>query len=137
MLASASALPVKQAQDGQPVERGQVYVAAPDRHLLLIDGTVRLGEGPRENMVRPSIDPLFRSAALSYGPQVTGMILTGMLDVGEDPGSQCRGRKMRFFRSTGANSLWCRVTFSDDPRNNTPPGRKRSCATSRRSISNS
>ena len=82
MLSASSRLPVKQAIDSQPVERGRVYVAAPDRHLLLLDGTVRLGAGPRENMVRPSIDPLFRSAALSYGSRAVGVILTGMLNDG-------------------------------------------------------
>ncbi|HYW16722.1 MAG TPA: chemotaxis protein CheB [Allosphingosinicella sp.] len=82
MLASASALPVSQAVDRQPIEPGHIYVAAPDRHLLLIDGTIRLGEGPRENMVRPSIDPMFRSAALSYGARAVGVVLTGMLNDG-------------------------------------------------------
>lgn len=82
MLSGASALPVAQAIDGQPIERNRVYVAAPDRHLLLIDGTIRLGEGPRENMARPAIDPLFRSAALSYGPRAVGVVLTGMLNDG-------------------------------------------------------
>lgn len=82
ILSSRSALPVTQAVDGQPVERGHVYLAAPDRHLLVIDGIIRLGLGPRENMVRPAIDPLFRSAALSFGPRVIGVILTGMLNDG-------------------------------------------------------
>jgi two-component system, chemotaxis family, protein-glutamate methylesterase/glutaminase len=82
VLGTKAALPVSQAIDGQPIEPGRVYVATPDRHLLLIDGTIRLGEGPRENMVRPSIDPLFRSAALSYGPRVVGVILSGMLNDG-------------------------------------------------------
>lgn len=82
VLSSNSKLPVAQAVDGQPVETGRVYVAAPDRHLLLIDSTIRLGEGPRENMVRPSIDPLFRSAALSYGPRTVGVVLSGMLNDG-------------------------------------------------------
>lgn len=81
-LSSVSQLPVAQAIDDQPIETGRVYVAAPDRHLLLIDGTIRLGEGPRENMVRPAIDPLFRSAALSYGPRAVGVVLTGMLNDG-------------------------------------------------------
>ena len=81
-LASSSALPVAQALDGQPVEPARIYVAAPDRHLLLIDGTIRLGEGPRENLARPSIDPLFRSAALSYGSRAVGVVLTGMLNDG-------------------------------------------------------
>ena len=82
ILSSRSAIAVSQAIDGQPIERGHVYVAAPDRHLLLIDHTIRLGEGPRENMVRPAIDPLFRSAALSFGPRAVGVVLTGMLNDG-------------------------------------------------------
>ena len=69
ILASAGPLPVSRAVDGQPVERGHVYTAVPDRHLLLVDGIMRLGDGPRENMSRPAIDPLFRSAALAYGLQ--------------------------------------------------------------------
>ena len=82
MLDVGASMPVSRAVHGQPIERGHVYVAAPDRHLLLIDGTIRLGEGPRENMARPSIDPLFRSAALSYGPRAVGVVLTGMLNDG-------------------------------------------------------
>lgn len=81
-LSNASALPVTAATNGQPIEQGCVYVAVPDRHLLIVDGTMRLGEGPRENMARPAIDPLFRSAALSYGPRAVGVILSGMLNDG-------------------------------------------------------
>jgi two-component system chemotaxis response regulator CheB len=82
VLELASHLRVTRAIDGQPIEPGCVYVAVPDHHLLVIDGTVRLGNGPRENMTRPAIDPLFRSAALSYGPRVIGVILSGMLNDG-------------------------------------------------------
>jgi two-component system chemotaxis response regulator CheB len=82
ILELTSRLRIAPAVDGQPIERGCVYVAVPDHHLLVIDGTVRLGNGPRENMTRPSIDPLFRSAALSYGPRVVGVILSGMLNDG-------------------------------------------------------
>lgn len=82
VLAGNAAMPVARAQDGQPIERGHVYVAAPDRHLLLVDGTIRLGEGPRENMARPAIDPFFRSAAMSYGGRAIGIVLSGMLNDG-------------------------------------------------------
>jgi two-component system chemotaxis response regulator CheB len=82
VLSRVSAIPVAPAVDGQPIERGRAYVAVPDRHLLVVDGTVRLGDGPRENMTRPAIDPLFRSAALSYGPRTVGVLLSGMLNDG-------------------------------------------------------
>lgn len=82
MLDRAGPLPVVSAVDGQPIERGCVYVAVPDRHLLIVNGTVRLGDGPRENMTRPAIDPLFRSAALSYGARTVGVLLSGMLNDG-------------------------------------------------------
>ena len=82
VLEMNSRLRIVPAVDGQPIEQGCVYVAVPDHHLLVIDGTVRLGNGPRENMARPAIDPLFRSAAVSYGPRVVGVILSGMLNDG-------------------------------------------------------
>ena len=81
-LASAGPLPVSRAVDGQPLERGCVYTAVPDRHLLLVDGIMRLGDGPRENLSRPAIDPLFRSAALAYGPRAVGVQLSGLLNDG-------------------------------------------------------
>lgn len=81
-LASAGPLPVSQAVEGMPVERGRVYTAVPNRHLLLVDGIMRLGNGPRENMARPAIDPLFRSAALAYGSRTIGVVLSGLLNDG-------------------------------------------------------
>lgn len=82
ILSNCSALPVSRAVDGAPIERGQIYVAVPDRHLILVDGTMSLGDGPRENMTRPAIDPLFRSAALSYGSRAVGVVLSGLLNDG-------------------------------------------------------
>lgn len=65
---TAGKLTVRQAEDGMAIESGNVYLAAPARHLLLISDQIRLGRGPRENMARPAIDALFRSAAMHYGP---------------------------------------------------------------------
>lgn len=70
------------AQDGQRLVRGRVYVAPPDRHLLVEPGTVRLTEGPKENRFRPAVDPLFRSVAQLYGPRAIGVVLSGNLDDG-------------------------------------------------------
>ena len=82
ILDAAGPMAVKTAAEGDVIEIGRVYVAPAGRHLLVGQGTIRLGQGPRENMVRPAIDPLFRSAALNYGPRVIGVVLSGMLDDG-------------------------------------------------------
>jgi two-component system chemotaxis response regulator CheB len=75
-------LKVRYAEDREPIELGAVYLAPPDRHLLLKPGEVRVVRGPKENNFRPAIDPLFRSAAYTYGPRVIGVLLSGLLDDG-------------------------------------------------------
>jgi two-component system chemotaxis response regulator CheB len=78
----AGPLPVCHPQDGEAIERGRVYVAPPGFHMIVEGARLRVVQGPRENLQRPAIDPLFRSAAAAYGPRVVGVILTGMLDDG-------------------------------------------------------
>jgi two-component system, chemotaxis family, protein-glutamate methylesterase/glutaminase len=82
VASAAGPLPVKNAEDGELFKPGQVYLAPANHHLLVIDNKLKLGSGPRENLVRPAIDPLFRSAALSRGPRVIGIVLSGMLNDG-------------------------------------------------------
>jgi two-component system chemotaxis response regulator CheB len=82
ILNRAGPLPAKHPVDGEPIRRGQIYVAPPDHHLIIEDGKVLVSRGPKENRHRPSVDPLFRSAARAYGRQVIGIILTGSLDDG-------------------------------------------------------
>jgi two-component system chemotaxis response regulator CheB len=82
VLSGAGPLEVKVAESGELPKKGTVYVAPPDWHLLLEGGRLRLTRGPRENRVRPSIDALFRSAAVDLGPRVAGVVLSGTLDDG-------------------------------------------------------
>jgi two-component system chemotaxis response regulator CheB len=80
-----SALHVKQADDGDLIIPGHVFIAPGGRHLLVVrDGAryrCRLNDGPPVNRHRPSVDVLFRSVAQCVGPNAVGALLTGM---GED-----------------------------------------------------
>ncbi len=82
ILARHSRLPVAQAQDGDPLLAGHVLVAPPDRHLVVVDGRVRLDDGPKENGARPAIDPTLRALAAAYGPRAIAVILSGALGDG-------------------------------------------------------
>jgi len=75
-------IPVQTAVDGERLENGRAYVAAADHHLIVVDETIRLGRGPRENLARPAIDPLLRSVGVSHGSRAIGVVLTGMLNDG-------------------------------------------------------
>ena len=72
----------RHAINGAAIERGQLYVAPPDHHLLVERERVRVVRGPKENRARPAADPLFRSAAHAYGTRVVGVVLSGSLDDG-------------------------------------------------------
>lgn len=82
ILDSDGPLPASTAVDGEPLQDGHIYVAPADHHLVTDSRMVRLGRGPRENMSRPAIDPLFRSAGISAGPSAIGVLLSGMLNDG-------------------------------------------------------
>lgn len=81
-LRRRSVLPVEAARSGVRFERGRIYVGVPGVHLLLHDNYILLRRGPRENLSRPAIDALFRSAAASLGSRVIGVLLSGSLSDG-------------------------------------------------------
>jgi len=79
ILSRSGPLPAAHARHGEAIEPGRIYIAPPDRHLLVRAGWIELSRGPRENHCRPAIDPLFRTAARVYGARVIGIILSGAL----------------------------------------------------------
>lgn len=83
---SLCAMTVYEAEDGQQIVPGHVYIAPGDRHLLVERSGARyycrLSDGPPVNRHRPSVDVLFRSVAQQVGPNAFGVILTGMGDDG-------------------------------------------------------
>src|SRR5262245_11935379 len=62
ILQRVSKLPVSLASDQQSISKNRIFVAPPDKHLILENNHVKLFRGPKENHSRPSIDVLFRSA---------------------------------------------------------------------------
>lgn len=75
-------LPASQAIDGEHLRPGHVYVAVPDRHLLVNDHRIVVSRGPTEDGHRPAINSLLRSAAVAFGPRAVGVLLSGVLDDG-------------------------------------------------------
>jgi two-component system chemotaxis response regulator CheB len=82
ILSRSGPLPALVAEDRLAISPGTIYTSRPDHHLLVEAGRMRVVRGPRENRHRPAIDPLFRSAAWSYGRRVVGVVLSGNLDDG-------------------------------------------------------
>ncbi len=102
LLSRAGPLAATFAREGDAVENGHVFIAPPGHHLLIDGDTLALGVGPRENNVRPAIDPMLRSAAVCCGRRTVGVVLTGT-------------------QSDGASGLWAvnecgGVSVVQDPR---------------------
>jgi len=82
IVSDKARLPVQIAIDSQRFDLGNVYICPADYNLSLENGLMRVEHSPKESIHRPSINALFRSAALAYGRRVVGVVLTGMLDDG-------------------------------------------------------
>jgi two-component system chemotaxis response regulator CheB len=90
LLARYATIRVTQAADGVALMPGTVYVAQPGRHVTVWDGTVRLGDGPRVQYSRPSIDVLFSSVARACGARSVGVLLGGAGSDGAEGLSEIR-----------------------------------------------
>jgi two-component system, chemotaxis family, protein-glutamate methylesterase/glutaminase len=82
VLGRRSAVPLLEPLDGDPFERGRAYLAPRDHHLRIEGDVLRVSRGPREHHSRPAVDPLFMSAAESWGKRVVGVVLSGTGDDG-------------------------------------------------------
>ena len=78
ILARNTTLQVKQAEEGETIFPGRVYIAPPDRHLLVNpDGTLTLSQSELVHFVRPSADLLFKSVAATHKERAIAVVLTG------------------------------------------------------------
>jgi two-component system, chemotaxis family, protein-glutamate methylesterase/glutaminase len=92
ILGRRTLLQVKEAEEGDQLCAGMVYIAPPDRHLLVNrDGTISLSLSELVHFVRPSADLLFESVAASYGERAIAVVLTGS---GSDGATGVRAIKM-------------------------------------------
>jgi len=82
LLGHESLLPAAFPSFDERIDPARIYVAPPDRHMVVEDGRVQLWRGPKEDRQRPSINALFRSVAVSHGQRAVGVVLTGSLDDG-------------------------------------------------------
>ena len=82
VLNGAGPLHAQFATDGDVLKKSRIYIAPPNRHLIVDGLRLALGEGARENNARPAIDPMLRSAAVCCGARTVGVVLTGTLGDG-------------------------------------------------------
>ncbi len=122
VLSHAGPLPARHAQDGETIRPGIIYIAPPDRHMLVSRDAIRLSRGPRQHFTRPAIDPLFRSLAQAFGPRVVGVVLSG---IGSDG-----ARGLREIQQAGGVAVIqepCRGAISRDAAQRRRGGAGRSC----------
>lgn len=82
VLSRAGPLPAQFASDGDVLRKGRIYIAPPNRHLIVDGFQLALGQGARENHARPAIDAMLRSTAVCCGARTIGVVLTGTLGDG-------------------------------------------------------
>jgi two-component system chemotaxis response regulator CheB len=96
-LAQESRLDVREAEDGEPLRPGRVLLAPTGRHLVVGKGLAHLSDAAAVDTFKPSVTPLFLSAARAYGARCCGVILTGMGRDGADG--------MKALKESGAHTI--------------------------------
>jgi two-component system chemotaxis response regulator CheB len=81
-LQKSTYMPCQVAVDNTMIQKGHLYLAPSNHHLIIRQNMLLLGRGPGESRWRPSIDVAFRSAAVAWDTHTIGIILSGMLDDG-------------------------------------------------------
>lgn len=81
-LQKQTTMTCKVAVHGEEIQQGHVYIAPPDHHMIIKEDKIVINNGPHENRWRPSIDVLFRSAAVAFNSNTIGIVLSGLLDDG-------------------------------------------------------
>lgn len=106
-LEERAQLTIHEAEDGQPLESGHVFIAPGDYHMGVSDEglLVRLHQGPPENSCRPAVDVLFRSVAKVYRERALGVILTGMGRDGFEGARHLRDRGADVFVQDESSSV--------------------------------
>jgi two-component system chemotaxis response regulator CheB len=97
ILNFSGVVPAVFADNETVIEAGRIYVAPPDRHIVLQPGRIQLNHEAKVHYTRPAADPLFISAAHVYGKQVMGIVLSG----GDGDGSE----GLRIIKKCGGVSL--------------------------------
>jgi two-component system chemotaxis response regulator CheB len=82
ILTRAGRLLAEHGVDEQPLLPGRILVAPPDRHLMVVNGRIRLSAGPAIHRQRPAVDAMFASAARWASTGVVAVVLSGTLDDG-------------------------------------------------------
>ena len=82
ILARAGKLPAEHGVHGERIRAGHLYVAPPDRHLIVLRHTIQLSGGVRDSDNPAAVDAMFASAALGHGRLAIGVVLTGNLHDG-------------------------------------------------------
>ncbi len=82
-IARATSIPTKEAEDGEAIKTGHIYVAPGGLHMVLAQSEsgqkiIKLNDKPPVNFCKPAVDPMFTSAAQLYGKKLLSVILTGM-----------------------------------------------------------